>query len=126
MAHSDRHLFVHLPHSRRAPGAIRAAEVPALHFHRYLGGCLVRVRGGKVVTNQTGRGSLTDAGAGMQISAPEQRNTHHGLLSPHICASEGFRTAPQPIHSSNFLFFFYTSCDGGGCVPRRWIYPDLV
>lgn len=47
MAHSDRHLFVHLPHSRRAPGAIRAAEVPALHFHGYLGGCLVRVRGGK-------------------------------------------------------------------------------
>lgn len=47
MAHSDRHLFVHLPHSRRAHGAIRAAEVPALHFRRYLGGCLARVRGGK-------------------------------------------------------------------------------
>lgn len=47
MAHSDHHLFAHLPHSRRAHGAIRAAEVPALHFHRYLGGCLVTVRGGK-------------------------------------------------------------------------------
>lgn len=47
MAHSDHHLFAHLPHSGRAHGAIRAAEVPALHFGRYLGGCLVTVRGGK-------------------------------------------------------------------------------
>lgn len=47
MAHSDHHLFAHLPRSRRAHSAIRAAEVPALHFHRYLGGCLVTVRGGK-------------------------------------------------------------------------------
>lgn len=55
------------------------------------------------MTNQTGRGSLRDAGAGMQIPAPEQRNTHHGLCFPsHLC----LRTAPQSIHSSNSPSFF--------------------
>lgn len=45
MAHSDRHLFAHLPFFPghvRARFAITATEVPALHFRGYLGGCLVR------------------------------------------------------------------------------------
>lgn len=126
MAHSDRHLFVHLPHSRRAPGAIRAAEVPALHFHRYLGGCIVGVReGGKVVTNQTGRGSLRDAGAGMQISALEQRKTHHGLFFPSRVPLK-VSGEPLSLYIHLIYLFFCTSCDGGGCFLRRWVYPDLI
>lgn len=82
MAHSDRHLFAHLPHSRRAHGAIRAAEVPALHFHRYLGGCLVTVRGGK------GRGkSNTEVRWCRNADSSWDRNTHHRFF-PHIFASK--------------------------------------
>lgn len=121
MAHSDCHLFVHLPHSRHAPSAIRAAEVPALHFHRYLGGCLVRVKGGGVVTNQTGRGSLRDAGAGMQISAPEQSNSHHGLLSPPPLTFVPLKVSGQHlnlhIHQMDLLFALAVMVEGCFLLP---------
>lgn len=102
MAHSDRHLFVHLPHSRRAPGAIRAAEVPALHFPRYLGGCLVGARGGKGCDKSNRKGQFKRRWRrNVDFSPRTEKHSSRPLFSPHICASEGFRTAPQPIHSSN-------------------------
>lgn len=37
MAHSDHHLFAHLPANTHTHSAITAAEVPALHFDKILG-----------------------------------------------------------------------------------------
>lgn len=84
MAHSEHHLFAHLPHSRRAHSAIRAAEVPALHFHRYLGGCLVTVRGGKGCDK-----SNTKVAFVQECSFhPREGETLESSRCPHVLASE--------------------------------------
>lgn len=52
------------------------------------------------MTNQTRRCSLRDAGAGMQISASGQRNTHHRLFFlTFVPLNEGFWAAPQRMYT---------------------------
>lgn len=89
MAHSDHHLFAHLPHSGRARGAIRAAEVPALHFRRYLGGCLVTVRGGKGCDKSNTEVPFKRRlrRNGDSILGTEEHH-HHRFFFPHGFASE--------------------------------------
>lgn len=82
MAHSDRHLFVHLPHSRRAHGAIRAAEVPALHFRRYLGGCSARVRGGKGCDKSNTKGQFKTRWHGNADFSPGREKHSSSPLFP--------------------------------------------
>ena len=86
MAHTDHHLFAHIhPPNTHTHAAITAAEVPALHFHRHLGGCLVRGRGGKgwdksntkVQFKRCWHGNA-ELGPGIECWGGDTlRNTHH-------------------------------------------------
>lgn len=107
MAHSDHHLFAHLAHRGRARAAIRAAEVPALHFRRYLGGCLVTVRGGKGCDkSNTGvpfkRRLRRD---GDSILGTEEHHHHHFFFLTVLPLGEASWKALQPI-SSNLPFVY--------------------